>query len=171
MQLLPESINDLSTAQRCAERLLNSLPPMIRFVRKHMRPHRSKQLSILQFRTLALLRSAPAANLSAVAEFLAASLPTASRVVTSLVSKGLVTRRECESDRRQVELMLTARGVASMDKARQSTQDQLARELVALSPADQVVLERALELLHAVFAPGLRSQSPCSEKTGTLPRG
>jgi DNA-binding MarR family transcriptional regulator len=122
-----------------------------------MCPQRSTRLSIMQFRAMVLLRSAPAANLSAVAEYLGASLPTASRVVTSRVSAGLVTRREGQRDRRQVELLLTPRGVAAMNKARESTQAQLARELSSLASRDAAVLLQALKLLHDIFAPGLRS--------------
>src|SRR3954467_6157218 len=100
MQLLSKATNrlDPESPQRCASEILDALPPVMRFVRKHMRSHRTKGLSLPQFRTLALLRSVPSANLSAVAEFLGASLPTASRIVSGLVSKRLLQRHEHSDD-------------------------------------------------------------------------
>src|SRR6476646_5956198 len=92
-----------------AAALLAALPPLMRFVRKHMRSHRTEGLSVPQFRTLLALGLTPPMRLSAVADFLGASLSTTSRIVSKLVKKGLVTRGECARDRRQVDLRLTSR--------------------------------------------------------------
>src|SRR3954453_22111166 len=112
MQLLPKLTISSPTPERCAEALLDALPPVMRVVRRHMRSHRSRGLSLPQFRTLAFLRAVRSANLSAVADFLGAAPPTASRIVSGLVGAGLVVRREHADDRRQVELALTPRGTA-----------------------------------------------------------
>jgi DNA-binding MarR family transcriptional regulator len=140
----------------CAEELLDALPPVMRFVRKHMRSHRAKGLSVPQFRTLALLRSAPATNLSAVAEFLGSSLSTTSRIVSGLVEKGFIRRCERAGDRRNVELALTPRGAAAVETSRRATMAQLAGELATLNESDRTILLRAMQSLHTLFAPGLR---------------
>src|SRR6476620_5147991 len=133
MQPLPEATIEVnSLPAECARVVLDALPPVMRFVRKHMRSHRSRALSLPQFRALCLLYSAPAANLSAVADFLSASLPTTSRIVSGRVAKGLIERRESPSDRRQVELKLTPRGAAVMKTSREVTQDRLAERLQCL---------------------------------------
>src|SRR4051812_46948573 len=108
MQLLSEAtiLAPAKTKDDCALQLLDALPPVMRFVRKHMRSNRARGLSIPQFRVMALLASIPSANLSAVADFLGASLPTTSRIVSGLVKNGLIERRESQNDRRQVELRL-----------------------------------------------------------------
>ena len=142
--------------EACAERLLDALPPVMRFVRKHMRSHRSKGLSVPQFRTLALLGSTPAANLTAVAEFLGASLPTTSRIVSGLVGKGFVRRCERTGDRRHIELALTARGAAVMESARRATREQLARELAALDTSELGAVYDGIEALRSLFSPALR---------------
>ncbi|HTL30837.1 MAG TPA: MarR family transcriptional regulator [Tepidisphaeraceae bacterium] len=129
----------------------------MRFVRKHMRSHRARGLSLPQFRTLALLHSVPAANLSAVAEFLGASLPTASRIVSGLVTKGLVERCEHASDRRQLELALTARGAATVETAHRATRDELSKELQTLSPAQRASLVRGMHALRSLFVPSLQT--------------
>src|SRR2546423_15485195 len=101
MQLLPKLMIAPATSERCAEALLDALHPVMRVVRRQMRSHRSRGLSLAQFRTLALLRAARSANLSAVADFLGAPLPTGSRVVSCLGGKGLLARRAGPGDRRR----------------------------------------------------------------------
>src|ERR1700759_5257828 len=118
MQLLSMATNPPATSKVCAQELLDALPPVMRFVRKHMRSHRSKGLSVPQFRALCLFRTVPDANLSAVADFLGASLPTTSRIVCGLVTKGFVHRCERTKDRRCVKLSLPPKGRAAMENAR-----------------------------------------------------
>lgn len=158
MQLLSEEtkIKALDSALACAEQMLDALPPVTRFVRRHMRGNRSKGLSVPQFRTLVLLRSAPAVNLSVVAEFLDVSLPTTSRIVSGLVDHGLVQRRERPCDRRQIELEITPDGSAALESARQATQSKLATELVTLSESDRQAIAQAMQALQSLFAPHLR---------------
>jgi DNA-binding MarR family transcriptional regulator len=151
MQPLHDAIQSASS-EDCAQELLLVLPPMMRFVRKHMRSHRGG-LSVAQFRTLILLESSPTKNLSAVAEFLGVSLPTASRIVTCMVGKGFIDRRECPEDRRHLELVLTTQGAAVMEKSRRATQQQLAQELNSLNDSQRCVILNAMYSLHAVFTP------------------
>lgn len=131
------------------------------FVRRQMRSRRAKGMSVPQFRVLVHLRRQPAVSLSAVAEFLGASLPTASRIVSGLVSKGYVIRKSCEEDRRQVSLELTTHGQAALEAAWLGTQGVLAKKFEPLTTDDQAVLTRAFELLNELFA---RKQSDyCAE--------
>jgi DNA-binding MarR family transcriptional regulator len=160
MQLLSEATNrkaNTGCPDSCASEILDALPAVMRFVRKHMRSHRAKGLSLPQFRTLALLRSVPSANLSAVAEFLGASLPTASRIVSGLVTKGFVERCEHADDRRQVELVLTARGSATVETAHRATRDQLSRELQNLNAQQRATLARGMQSLRSLFVPDLHT--------------
>jgi DNA-binding MarR family transcriptional regulator len=151
MQPLPDAIQSASS-EDCAQELLLALPQVMRFVRKHMRTHRGG-LSVAQFRTLILLESSPTKNLSAVAEFLGVSLPTASRIVTCMVRKGFVDRRECPEDRRHLELVLTTQGAAVMERSRRATQQQLAGEMKSLSESDRCAMLKAMQLLHSLFMP------------------
>lgn len=156
MQRLSVTTDSEPRPDVCARELLEALPPVMRFVRFHMRSHRSKGLSVPQFRTLVMLQSVPAASLSALAEQLGASNPTTSRIVSCLVKKQLVQRRRSTGDRRQIELELTSRGAAVMETARRATRDQIAGELASLSHADLVAVLRAMRSLHTVFAGSLR---------------
>jgi DNA-binding MarR family transcriptional regulator len=152
MQPLIEARGRDATPAACAHALLDALPPIMRFVRRHMRSHRGRGLSVPQFRTLAFIQVTPAASLSTVAEQLAASHPTTSRVVSGLVAKGLVRRRASARDRRQIELHLSPRGVAVVAVARRATEARLADEISRFAPADRARVLRAMRALNDRFA-------------------
>jgi DNA-binding MarR family transcriptional regulator len=128
------------------------MPQVMWFIRRQMRRHRTHRLSVPQFRTLVLLDRYPAASLSAVADHLGSALPTASRIVAGLVTKGLVVRRACASDQRQVALELSAKGRSVLTTAQRATQESLSRELAELSDAQRSVITRAMGLLKDAFA-------------------
>jgi DNA-binding MarR family transcriptional regulator len=136
----------------CAKEMLDAMPQVMWFIRRHMRQHRTRGMSIPQFRTLVLLDAQPTASLSHVAENLGSSLPTASRIVSGLVSKGLVVRQTCATDRRQCELQLTGTGRAVLSAGRRATEDRLAAELARLSDADRETVHTAMKLLNGTFA-------------------
>jgi DNA-binding MarR family transcriptional regulator len=170
MQLLPKLSISQAAPVDCAEALLDALPPVIRVVRWHMRSHRGRTLSLPQFRILAFLRAARSANLSAVAEFLGASLPTASRIVSGLVVRGLIHRREHADDRRQVELALTSRGAAAIETARRATREKLAKELESLSDTQRRELLGAMESLYEIFSADLRTGGNGQARNNGTPR-
>src|SRR5208283_3192855 len=92
---------DAVSAEGCAREVLDAIPPVVWFIRREMRVFR-KDLSLAQSRTLALIQRQPCASLSAVSDHLGSSLPTASRIVQGLVEQGLLVRKGCPDDRRQL---------------------------------------------------------------------
>lgn len=134
--------------------MLDGLPQVMWFIRRQMRRHRAHGLSVPQFRTLVLLDRCPAASVSLVAENLGASLPTASRLISGLVAKGLVVRQDCPGDRRQVSLGLTPRGRLALGSAQQATRDAIAREIAHLGDEQRATIVGAMRLLQDVFAGG-----------------
>ena len=132
--------------------MLDGMPQVMWFIRRQMRQHRTRGMSVPQFRTLVMLDRYPTASLSAVAENLGASLPTASRMVSGLVSKGFVARKAHPTDRRQASLVMTAKGRSALNTARQATQDGVAREIERLTDADRATITRAMGLLADAFA-------------------
>lgn len=159
MQLLSLATNPPATSKVCAQELLDTLPPVMRFVRKHMRTNRSKGLSVPQFRAMCLFRTVPDANLSAVADFLGASLPTTSRIVSGLVSKGFVHRSERSKDRRCIKLSLTAKGKAALENARMVTIQQLGMVIDRLESDQRAQLFAAMQSLRMLFVPVVNSIS------------
>jgi DNA-binding MarR family transcriptional regulator len=140
-----------SSASRCASVMLDGLPPVMWFIRCRMRKHRTRGLSVPQFRALALLDRYPTASLSLVAEHLGSSQPSASRLISGLVSRGLVTRRECVADRRQITLLLTPRGKSVLRAAQQATQESVAAEIEKLTGQERATVESAMTILRDLF--------------------
>lgn len=161
MQLLLDASKRPPTADGCAAALLEALPAVMWFVRRHMRYHRTRGLSVPQFRTLVLLRRYPLASLSAVKDHLGSSLPTASRIVGGLVSKGLIKRKASQEDRRQISLELTERGNSVLDEAWQATRSVVAEKLGNLSDNQRASMMATLTTLAELF----HTNSPVPDET------
>ena len=157
-------------AAKCSVAVLDAVPAVIWFIRRRMRAQR-KGLSIPQFRALCLIRWQPAANISAVAEHLGASLPTASRLIGGLETKGLLRRRGCKDDRRQVELIITRQGAAVMDGARGATLAEMEAEMMGLNERQRDLITRAMGLLHGVFDPAVPSAAAAAVRPTATARG
>ncbi|MGE5608717.1 MAG: MarR family winged helix-turn-helix transcriptional regulator [Bacillota bacterium] len=131
--------------------ILEGVPSVMWFIRRHMRKHRGSGLSVPQFRMLILLDRYPTASLSVAAEHLGVCLPGASRMITGLVSKKLVVRKACSKDRRQMRIVLTSHGQAVLKAARQATLDCLAEAIGGLDQSQKKAVIAAMRLLKSVF--------------------
>ena len=153
MQRLPPgsklSVDDASV-ERCAWALLDAVPPLMWHIRRSMRSFR-QGLSMPQFRAMVLIANEPEASLSAVAEHLALSLPTTSRMVSGLVGKGLLTRQDCATDRRQVSLGVTAKGRAVLDAAWSGTGRELAVHLADVPADGRSAVVAAMGVVRGLF--------------------
>ena len=147
----------------CAHRLLDTAPLMMRAIRREMRSHRTPDLSVPQFRTLAFIRRNSDASLSDLAHHLDLKLPSASKLIDGLVNKNLIMRQESASDRRRVTLALTRRGDAILTSARAATQAHLTEILRPLSAKELKTVHDAMHLLHPLFA-GEASEKGAAEK-------
>jgi DNA-binding MarR family transcriptional regulator len=87
-----------------------------------------------------------------MAEHIGLSLPSMSKMVDGLVSRGLVAREPSASDRRRLSLGLTPQGQRMLERARQGTQDALALRLDQLTPQQRQALLRDLGRLGQAFA-------------------
>ena len=83
-----------------------------------------------------------------------------SRIVQNFDEKGLITRKPLASDRRQVRLSLTAKGRAAFAKLAQSSQDEVAAMLAALSPGDAKLLTGAMSAIEDLLEPRARERAP-----------
>lgn len=136
----------------CAQAILTGLPPVMWFIRRHMRLHRVEGLSVPQFRILALLDHQPHTSQACVGEHLGCTAPTASRLVGRLIAKKLVAREQCSKDRRLVRLDLTPRGRKVLEAARESTRERLAGQVSHLSERDLARVTEAMKLIAPIFA-------------------
>jgi DNA-binding MarR family transcriptional regulator len=139
------------TPELCAHEVMETIPLVMRFIRKEMRSRRAPSLSIPQLRVLTFLHHVPGAPLASVTEHLGVSRSTASALVDRLVRRKLVNRTEDPQERRCVVLTLTPAGAQHLQQARDATCARLAKVLAGLSEADLLQVTEGLTLLGNAF--------------------
>ncbi len=80
--------------------------------------------------------------------------PTATRLVTTLESAGLVARETDGDDRRVVRVRITAEGRRNLQRIRTLKNAYLTRRLAALDPAERAQAESLTHLLEHLVADG-----------------
>ena len=151
MKLFPEATSEDVSAAQCAAVVLDVVPAVMRTIRTQMRGHRAK-LSIVQFRTIAYLSRNRGANLSDLAEHIGLTLPSASKLVHSMLLRGFLSRQVHSVDRRQSVLAPTVKGLKILEQARKATRQHLAQELSKIAPEQRCVIVAAMESLRDAFA-------------------
>lgn len=141
-----------SDPEQSAREVLETLPLVLRVIRGEIRRARFPNFSLPQFRTLAFLGRNPGAMLSDVAEHLGLSLPTVSKLVDTLVSSKLVSRKSDPADRRRMILVLTAAGERKYGVALNAATQLLAAKVGALSAEQNGKIVEAMKLLRSVFS-------------------
>ena len=140
-----------TTPDTCAQEILDVVPAVMRAIRTELRRHRTADLSVPQFRTLAYIDRNAATSLSDVAEHIGLTLPSMSKIVDGLVTRKFVTRQTHPADRRRMTLALTTRGQTALQASRAATRACLAEELAALSDRQREIVVQAMEILRPVF--------------------
>ncbi len=102
----------------------------------------AKDLSLPQYRILALLDSGPAVS-SALADRLAVRPPSVTALVDGLVARGFIDRCAVQDDRRRVSHVLTARGRRVLAATDAAVEARLAA--IAESLADAALAKRAID--------------------------
>jgi DNA-binding MarR family transcriptional regulator len=108
-----------------------------------------EEVTLTQYRALVVLASRGAQGVAALAEAVAVTPPTASRLCDRLVRKGLVRRRPDRHDRRQVRVGLTEAGRRLIDTVTARRRDEIAALLAAVSPEERQSVAAALRRLAA----------------------
>lgn len=140
--------------RRCAEALLAVAPALMQFLRLGMRGGREPELSVPQFRVLVHASLRPGATLRKIAEPLGVSTATASRLVETLVLRGLLKRTPGSADRRKVAIALTLAGQQMLDEAHVHARALFEARLSGLDATALETLSAALGLLHTIFDVG-----------------
>ncbi len=148
------------SSQQSARDILETVPLVMRFIRDQIRQRCAPGLSLPQVRTLAFLDRAQNSSLSALAGHVGLTLPATSRLINGLVDDGLVKRQAVAANRRQIALMLTGRGCATLEKARNEIRLHLAGRLKPLSAAEHKKVQGALQVLHRIFEHPARDKKP-----------
>ena len=106
-------------------------------------------VTLSQYRSLVVLASRGPQSVATLAEAVAVTPPTASRLCERLVRKGLVRRRTDRHDRRQVRLALTEAGRELIDTVTERRRQEIADLLASVPPETQRSVVAALRQLTA----------------------
>jgi len=139
------------TPEQCATELMETIHPIVQFIRAEMRRQRESSLSVPQFRVLAFLHRHPQASLSDVAEHMGITRATASAMTDRLVQRGLIDRAEDPQERRQVMLKLTLAGDKQLEQMRNRTRETIARVFHNLTAEELAQISTGLTILSRVF--------------------
>ena len=149
----------MATADECALAVLETVPLVMRSIRSELRSHRTRDISVPQFRIMNFINKHPDASLSDVAEHIGLTLPTLSKMVDLLVAREWVTRAPCPEDRRRMQLGLTERGQLLLEQAQESTRASLARCFEGVLPDDMEQVIQAMHQLQHLFSTENAAQS------------
>ncbi len=108
-----------------------------------------KDVTITQYRTLVVLASRGPQSLASLAELISVTPATATRMCDRLVKKGLIARREQETDRRQLRVELTKRGSLIVDAVTEHRRREIERIVGEIPSAERPVLVQALRRFGA----------------------
>jgi len=148
---MPKATGSAPDADACAREFLDAIPLASRWIRAAIR-RREPSWSLPQLQALGFIRLNPGASLSDLAANLGVGLPTASTLISRLVSVDQVDRRDDPNERRRAVLRLTARGEAQLEAALAETRAELAERLRALPAQDLARLCRSFDVLRRLFA-------------------
>lgn len=107
-----------------------------------------EEVTLTQYRALVVLASRGPQGVAALAEELAVTPPTASRMCDRLVRKGLARRRTDPHDRRSIRVGLTDRGRMLIATVMGRRREEVVRLLDSISPALQAPLIEVLNQLR-----------------------
>ena len=107
-------------------------------------------LSLQQFNILRILRgrAGKPATVKLLAERMIDKMSNASRLVDKLKEKGFLERRECPTDRRRVDILISAAGLDMIDRASEAVEASRTMVFSQLTDEDAIVLSRLLDKLR-----------------------
>lgn len=131
--------------------VLETIPMVMRIIRRNFRARRDPDLTLPEFRALAYINRNAGCGLTELAEFVGVEAPAASKLVESLVQRGLAKREAHAGDRRRVQLSVLPKGQKSIHTVREHTREFLAEQLAHLSQKEQDAVVTAMQILKDAF--------------------
>ncbi|WP_243769343.1 MarR family winged helix-turn-helix transcriptional regulator [Streptomyces cyanogenus] len=113
-----------------------------------------------QMRVLLMLEHQDGINLRTLADSLASTPPSTSRLCDRLVAAGFVERAVSPTDRREVRLHLSGRGRAFLDDLRARREQELQAVLELMPPAKRTALLEGLEAFCDTAALQIHDNAP-----------
>src|SRR5436853_710120 len=117
VKLLDIQSNRPATTGAVAAAVVNTAQLVLRLVRAAVRRQHPVNLSVTQLRALDYVSANPGTSLSAVADYVALALPSASVLVDGLARRALVARLVPSGVRRRLQLRVAAAAIAALRTA------------------------------------------------------
>jgi DNA-binding MarR family transcriptional regulator len=133
---------------QCARRVLATVPPLMREIRREMRAAATHGLTVPQLRILIFARNNPGASVTDLAAHLGVTVPSASVAVDRLVRADLLAAPATPDNRRRLAIAVTTAGARIVDDAVDLTARAFAQRLSALNGTQLAEVQRALALLE-----------------------
>ena len=109
----------------------------------------AEEVTLTQYRTLVVLASRGSQSLAELAEAVAVTPPTATRMCDRLIKKGLIVRRQDPGDRRLIRLTLAKRGRDLVDDVTRRRRKEIVKLVHAVPPDQRVTMVDSLQRLSA----------------------
>jgi DNA-binding MarR family transcriptional regulator len=126
------------------------------------------ELTLPQYRVLGILAEGSAAA-SGLADRLAVRRPSITALIDGLEARGLVDRRQEDTDRRRVELRLTPEGVSTLARADVAVDEYLIGLAGHLPDKEEAMALRSLELWARAMVESRQSPRPGAGDTKAAP--
>jgi DNA-binding MarR family transcriptional regulator len=133
-----------SPADSVVEALLRASRSLVTITSRSLRAA-NEEVTLPQFRTLAVLESRGPQTVSVLADHLAVHASTMTRMCSRLVARGLVMRAPSGADRREVVITLTATGTSLVETVTQARRRELDTVVGTLSETERHALIGALD--------------------------
>jgi DNA-binding MarR family transcriptional regulator len=137
----------------CAALVMETVPVVMRSIRAEMHRRRAPGISVPQFRALRFIGCCEGASLSQVSKHLSTSISSSSRLIEGLVEREYVARRTAGTDRRRVNLALTASGEEVLESMHREALCFLTETMARLSRKQIGVVTEAMKALQLAFGP------------------
>jgi len=138
--------------EKAIDRFWETVPPVWSTVRSHIRATATAKFDITveQFHVLRYVRRGPN-SMSELATAKHISRPAISQAVDILVKKGLLTRVPSSTDRRVIELNLTAAGNSLLDTVFKENREWMKERMNRLTPDELETIGKAMEALKKIL--------------------
>jgi len=107
----------------------------------------AEEVTLTQYRTLVVLASRGPQSLAELAEAVAVTSPTATRMCDRLIKKGLILRRQDRGDRRLIRLTLAKRGRDLVDEVTRRRREEIVKLVQAVPPDQRAAMVDSLQRL------------------------
>jgi DNA-binding MarR family transcriptional regulator len=131
---------------------------------------RAAGLTAVQIRVLQVVAETGSSTPKAISARMGVSQPTMTTLIDRLVAKGLVERHRSETDRRQMNIVITPAGRDAIDRAPDPLHDRYVAAFDALPDWEQAMIVAALERVAGLLDAGHLDAAPVLD-LGDIKRG